>query len=127
MAGSYLLFSDLSINKNSCPIFAVCMTSGGVLQIQDLNVTVEGLEKERDFYFGKLRDVEVLCQEHENDDVPLVKQILDILYATEVSMTNVCFFLAGVAETESMSDYGYCSRCYCSAVCLSVCHTYVPC
>ena len=55
-----------------------------VFQIQDLNLAVDGLEKERDFYFGKLRDVEVLCQEHENDDLPIVKQILDILYATEV-------------------------------------------
>ena len=64
-----------------CCLYNIC----AVFQIQDLNVTVEGLEKERDFYFGKLRDVEVLCQEHENDDIPLVKEILDILYATEVS------------------------------------------
>merc|ERR1719300_571059 len=42
-------------------------------QIEDLNnqmvemkLTVEGLEKERDFYFGKLRDVEVLCQDNES-------------------------------------------------------------
>ena len=66
----------------------VLSISGGVFQIEELNMTVEGLEKERDFYFGKLRDVEVLCQEHENDDLPLVKQILDILYATEVSLNN---------------------------------------
>ena len=48
-------------------------------------MNVEGLEKERDFYFGKLRDVEILCQQHENDDgVSIVKDILNILYATEV-------------------------------------------
>lgn len=58
----------------------------------ELKLTVEGLEKERDFYFGKLRDIEVLCQEHENDDinaVDLVKNIMDILYATEVSQVRV--------------------------------------
>lgn len=52
-------------------------------QLNELTVTVEGLEKERDFYFGKLRDIEVLCQEHEAEELQVVKQILDILYATE--------------------------------------------
>merc|ERR1719508_535927 len=32
-------------------------------QIMEMKLTVEGLEKERDFYFGKLRDVEVIAQE----------------------------------------------------------------
>ena len=48
---------------------------------------MEGLEKERDFYFGKLRDIEVLCQEQE--DVPVVGKILEILYATEVSLLHL--------------------------------------
>lgn len=47
-----------------------------------LNAEKEGLEKERDFYFAKLRDIEVLCQEHENQ--PTIKSIMEILYATEV-------------------------------------------
>ncbi len=31
-------------------------------QVTQLQVTVDGLEKERDFYFSKLRDVEILVQ-----------------------------------------------------------------
>ncbi|KAK3868295.1 hypothetical protein Pcinc_026308 [Petrolisthes cinctipes] len=51
-------------------------------QLMDLRLTVNGLEKERDFYFGKLREIEVLCQD-EGESNDLVAKILDILYATE--------------------------------------------
>ena len=49
-----------------------------------MRLSVDGLEKERDFYFGKLRDIEVLCQEGESEESPAIKGIMDILYATEV-------------------------------------------
>ncbi|XP_059060840.1 microtubule-associated protein RP/EB family member 1 isoform X2 [Achroia grisella] len=53
-------------------------------QVNELKATVDGLEKERDFYFGKLRDIEVICQEMEDQqNAPIVPKILDILYATE--------------------------------------------
>jgi len=55
-------------------------------QLLDLKLTVDGLEKERDFYFGKLRDIEVMCQENDNEQNPIIQKILDILYATEVSL-----------------------------------------
>jgi len=51
-------------------------------KMMEMSVTVEGLEKERDFYFNKLRSIEVLCQEQEPED-PVLQKILDILYATE--------------------------------------------
>jgi microtubule-associated protein, RP/EB family len=58
-----------------------------------LKETVTGLERERDFYFSKLRDIELLIQtaiEHEpeleKDDNNILKQIQGILYSTEVSI-----------------------------------------
>lgn len=51
----------------------------------ELKLTVDGLEKERDFYFSKLRDIELICQEHESENNPILSRIINILYATEVS------------------------------------------
>lgn len=50
-------------------------------QLANMQEVSEGLEKERDFYFGKLRDVEILCQ---NNDVEFSREIiLAILYKTD--------------------------------------------
>merc|ERR1711981_404469 len=35
-------------------------------QLLESKLTIEGLEKERDFYFSKLRDIEVIAQEYES-------------------------------------------------------------
>lgn len=59
-----------------------------MFQLVELKMSVEGLEKERDFYFGKLRDIEVMCQDCDNsgDPPPIVQKILEVLYATEVTL-----------------------------------------
>jgi len=46
---------------------------------------MEGLEKERNFYFSKLREIEILCQDDavETDVATLKKQVLDIMYQTD--------------------------------------------
>lgn len=51
-----------------------------------MKLTIDSLEKERDFYYGKLRDIEVLCQSFEqqpDEKVPVIDKILEVLYATE--------------------------------------------
>lgn len=52
-------------------------------QMTEMRLNFEGLEKERDFYFSKLRDIEILCQDDEQSQSPFVQKILEILYATE--------------------------------------------
>lgn len=59
-----------------------------------MKLTVDGLEKERDFYFGKLRDIELICQENENEN-PVVDRIIEILYATEVMNSPTLTTLTG--------------------------------
>lgn len=50
-----------------------------------MKINLDGLEKERDFYFTKLRDIEIMCQDVEGGEtLPLVQKILDVLYQTEV-------------------------------------------
>lgn len=70
-------------------------------EIDDMKISVESLERERDFYFGKLRDVEVIVQERlaelfpsaedeeelvdpsRKTEADLLKQIQGVLYKTE--------------------------------------------
>ncbi|KAL0185979.1 hypothetical protein M9458_017649, partial [Cirrhinus mrigala] len=51
--------------------------------INDLKATIADMEKERDFYFGKLRNIELICQEKEGEGDPTLQRIVDILYATD--------------------------------------------
>jgi RP/EB family microtubule-associated protein len=63
---------------------------------QALKESVLGLEKERDFYFSKLRDIELLVQqaveeqpELEQDQEGLIPNIQAILYSTEVCVSHL--------------------------------------
>lgn len=51
--------------------------------VNDLKATIADMEKERDFYFGKLRNIELICQEKEGEGDPTLQKIVDILYATD--------------------------------------------
>ena len=67
-------------------------SAAAIKENTQLKDTIVGLERERDFYFSKLRDIELLLQqaieadpEIEKDEEGLVKHIQTILYSTEVS------------------------------------------
>lgn len=78
-------------------------TGGGasavvIAENTQLKQTVEGLERERDFYFSKLRDIELLLQQAVDQDPEiekaedgLVKHIQAILYSTEVRLRHQCY------------------------------------
>lgn len=71
-----------------------------------LKETVAGLERERDFYFSKLRDIELLVQQAVEEDPELekhedglIKQIQMILYSTEEG-----FEIPAEGEEEEVDD-----------------------
>lgn len=53
-------------------------------KLSQMTLSAESLERERDFYYNKLRDIEIICQSVEGDDKPeILLKINEILYATE--------------------------------------------
>ncbi|XP_008432462.1 microtubule-associated protein RP/EB family member 2 isoform X1 [Poecilia reticulata] len=52
-------------------------------QVNTLKLALEGVEKERDYYFSKLREVEMLCQEQGEENSPFVDRLMEVLYASD--------------------------------------------
>lgn len=66
-------------------------SAAAIQEMNQMKETVAGLERERDFYFSKLRDIELLLQqaidedpELDKEENSLIKQVQAILYSTEV-------------------------------------------
>ena len=73
------------------------------LQLEDMTTFKDGLEIERNFYFNKLRDIEILCQDIQTSGnaasvstITLVNDIMEIMYQTEDG-----FLLPEQAEAEA--------------------------
>ena len=90
----YIFFTILAARAPAAPRSRPGGGGASVAQIEELNaiileknLTIEGLEKERDFYFGKLRNIEVMALEQESptEVIPgeFCQKILEKLYATE--------------------------------------------
>ena len=58
-------------------------------EVSDLKMNMDTLEKERDFYFAKLRDIEMLMQVNPSQANPLTENILKILYASEEEKVHI--------------------------------------
>ena len=86
-------------------------SAAAIQENAQLKETVAGLERERDFYFSKLRDIELLVQqaieanpEIEKDEEGLVKQIQATLYSTEVGILSLPNYLN--RQTNKISQGG---------------------
>ena len=57
----------------------------------ELRVEMDGLEKERDFYFDKLRDIEIILQDSEDlgNGTEVTAAVFKVLYATQVLLSTV--------------------------------------
>lgn len=58
-------------------------------QLAEIKMNNETLDREREFYFGKLRDIEEMLQKRKLDQDPLGSEILKILYASEEEVVTV--------------------------------------
>lgn len=63
--------------QNDLQLFCFCF------QVNTLKLALEGVEKERDYYFSKLREVEMLCQEQGEENSPFVDRLMEVLYASD--------------------------------------------
>ncbi len=58
-------------------------------EISDLRLNMDTVEKERDFYFAKLRDIELLLQANPSKSSIVTENILKILYAAEEEKVTI--------------------------------------
>eukprot|EP01028_Stygiella_incarcerata_P002113 TRINITY_DN1395_c0_g1_i2.p1 TRINITY_DN1395_c0_g1~~TRINITY_DN1395_c0_g1_i2.p1 ORF type:complete len:258 (+),score=97.70 TRINITY_DN1395_c0_g1_i2:78-851(+) len=71
--------SKISMKKGGTTVERGGVQSKRKGKMQILKETIEALEEERDFYFQKLRDIEILIQTCKWQDHPLLEELRDVL------------------------------------------------
>ncbi|KAL0342619.1 UNVERIFIED_CONTAM: Microtubule-associated protein RP/EB family member 1A [Sesamum calycinum] len=111
------LQTNNSLNPGSCDGTGSNKISGGVetganssveikaltKELTDMKLSIDLLEKERDFYFAKLRDIEILCQTPQLEKLPMAVAIKRILYAAdekESALTEAQEIVSGSISVE---------------------------
>jgi len=91
------------------PAGAVAAAKGGeqkekmLAQIAELEEQIVSFEKERDFYFGKLREVEIYCQNAEGEELTKEK-VLGILYKADEEQGERSMESVVVAPTPAAAE-----------------------
>lgn len=58
-------------------------------KVTELKLNNDTLDREREFYFGKLRDIEEMLQKRGLEQDPIASDILKVLYAAEEESVTV--------------------------------------
>lgn len=75
--------ATVSSSSSSQDIGMAAQVQEAAEQVTELKLKVDNVERERDFYFDKLRDIEILCQMPLLQSIPVVKVFERILYAAD--------------------------------------------
>ncbi|XP_057816717.2 microtubule-associated protein RP/EB family member 1A isoform X1 [Cryptomeria japonica] len=81
--GSLDGYSGKSTRNNPSSSEAASQIRALFEQVAELKVAVDNLEKERNFYFGKLRDIENICANPKLLQVPAIRTIQRLLYSDQ--------------------------------------------
>lgn len=63
------------------------------LQLAETKLKVDLVERERDFYFDKLRDIEILCQMPELQKVPVSSRLHSCIICAQPRTALLCWVL----------------------------------
>ncbi|XP_051127033.1 microtubule-associated protein RP/EB family member 1C [Andrographis paniculata] len=92
--------SSRSSSSDGAPVYHESERTMFEQQITELKLSIDSLEKERDFYFAKLRDVEILCQTPEIEHMQVVEAIKMILYAADNDASVVAEAQAMISQKQ---------------------------